>query len=107
MAKYYGAIGFATNIETSPGVWEDKITERQYFGDLIRNTRRLQTADKLNDDISISNQISILGDPYIYDNIYAMRYVTFGKAKWKISNVEVQYPRLILEIGGLYNGDQA
>lgn len=107
MAKYYGTIGFATNIETSPGVWEDQITERQYFGDLIRNTRRLQTADKLNDDILISNQISILGDPYIYDNIYAMRYVTFGKAKWKISNVEVQYPRLILEIGGLYNGYQA
>lgn len=107
MAKYYGAIGFATNIETSPGVWEDRITERQYFGDLIRNTRRLQTADKLNDDISISNQISIVGDPYIQENIYAMRYVTFGRAKWKISSVEVQYPRLILEIGGLYNGYEA
>ena len=107
MAKYYGTIGFATNIETSPGVWEDQITERQYFGDLIRNTRRLQTADKLNDDIVISNQISIIGDPYVYDNIYAMRYVTFGRSKWKISSVEVQYPRLILEIGGLYNGDEA
>lgn len=107
MAKYYGAIGFATNIETSPGVWEDQITERTYYGDLIRNTRRLQTADKLNDDIVISNQISIIGDPYIYDNIYAMRYVTFGKSKWKISSVEVQYPRLILEIGGLYNGNSA
>ena len=105
MAKYYGAIGFATNIETSPGVWEDQITERTYYGDLIRNTRRLQTADKLNDDIVISNQISIVGDPYIYDNIYAMRYVTFGRSKWKISSVEVQYPRLILEVGGLYNGD--
>lgn len=105
MAKYYGAIGFATNIETSPGVWEDQITERIYYGDLIRNTRRLQTADKLNDDITISNQISIIGDAYIYDNIYAMRYVTFGKTKWKVSNVEVQFPRLVLEIGGLYNGD--
>lgn len=105
MAKYYGAIGFATNIETSPGVWEDQITERTYYGDLIRNTRRLQTADKLNDDIVISNQISIVGDPYIYDNIYAMRYVTFGRSKWKISSAEVQYPRLILEVGGLYNGD--
>ena len=107
MAKYYGAIGFATNIETSPGVWEDQVTERQYFGDLIRNTRRLQTADKLNDDIMITNQISIVGDPYIFDNIYAMRYATFGKARWKITSVDVQYPRLILEIGGLYNGDQA
>lgn len=107
MAKYYGAIGFATNIETSPGVWEDQITERVYYGDLIRNTRRLQTADKLNDDIVISNQISIIGDPYIYDNIYAMRYVTFGKSKWKIASVDVQYPRLNLEIGGLYHGDEA
>lgn len=107
MAKYYGAIGFATNIETSPGVWEDQITERQYYGDLIRNTRRLQTADKLNDDILISNQISIVGDPYIHENLYAMRYATFGGAKWKISSVEVQFPRLILEIGGLYNGNEA
>ena len=107
MAKYYGAIGFATNIETSPGVWEDQITERIYSGDLIRNTRRLQTADKLNDDITISNQISIVGDPYIHDNIYAMRYVTFGRSRWKITSVEVQYPRLILEIGGLYHGDEA
>ena len=107
MAKFYGAIGFATNIETSPGVWEDKVIERQYFGDLIRNTRRLETADKLNDNISISNQISIVGDPFIYENIYAIRYLVFGKTKWKISNVEVQYPRLILDVGGLYNGYEA
>ena len=107
MAKFYGAIGFATNIETSPGVWEDQITERIYYGDLTRNTRRLQTADKLNDDIMISNQISIIGDAYIYENIYAMRYVTFSGARWKVTSVEVQFPRLILEIGGLYNGNEA
>ena len=52
MAKFYGPIGYAVTEETTPGVWEDRISERMYFGELVRNTRRLQTADKLNDNIN-------------------------------------------------------
>ena len=104
MGKWYGVIGYAETVETTPGVWEEQITERRYYGELIRNNRRLQTADQLNDDISISNEISIIADPYVYENFHAMRYLEFMGAKWKITNVEVQYPRLILAIGGLYNG---
>ena len=104
MAKFYGAIGFAEMAQTTPGVWEEKIIERNYFGDIIRNTRRLQSSDQLNDDVNISNEISIVADPYAYNSIYAMRYVSFMGAKWKVSNVEVQYPRLILTLGGVYNG---
>lgn len=107
MAKFYGAVGYAETVETKPGVWTEQITERKYSGDLIRNTRRLQTADKLNDDITVSNEISIIADPYAYSNFHSMRYVEFMGAKWKIDNVEVQYPRLILTIGGVYNGKQA
>lgn len=103
MAKWFGKIGFAESAETKPGVWEDKITEREYFGDLIRNTRRLQTTDHLNDDIDISNEISIVSDPYANENFYAMRYAEFMNAKWKITSVEVQYPRLVLSLGGLWN----
>ena len=105
MAKFYGTIGYATPTETEPGVWEEQITERPYYGDLIRNTRRLQSSSSINDDINIANEISILSDPYAIDHFYTMRYVEFMGAKWKISNVEVQYPRLILTIGGLYNGE--
>lgn len=104
MAKFYGVIGYADTVETKPGVWTEQIVERNYYGDLIRNTRRLQSADKLNDDINVANEISIVADPYANENFYAMRYIEFMGAKWKISNVEVKYPRLILTIGGLYNG---
>lgn len=104
MAKFYGAIGYAKTVETMPGVWTEQITERDYYGDVIRNSRRLQSSDKVNDDINISNQISIIADPYAINNFHSMRYAEFMGAKWKISDVEVQYPRLLLTLGGLYNG---
>lgn len=104
MAKFYGAIGFAETKETSPGVYNEEIVEHFYYGDLIRNNRRLQSGDKVNDDINVSNEISIVADPYANEHFYAMRYVSFMGAKWKISNVDVQYPRLILTLGGVYNG---
>ena len=103
--KWFGTIGYADQVETMPGVWEDEITEREYFGDLTRNTRRLQMTDKLNDDIEISNEISIVSDPYANENFHSMRYAMHMGTKWKITSVEVQYPRLILSLGGIYNGD--
>lgn len=104
MAKFYGPIGFAELVETAPGVWKEQIVEHSYSGDLIRNRRRLQPSNQVNDDVNVSNEISIIADPYAVNNYFSMRYVEFMGAKWKISDVEVQYPRLILSIGGLYNG---
>lgn len=104
MAKFYGKIGYANTVETNPGVYEEQIVERSYYGDLIRNTRRLQSADQVNDDINIGNEISIVADPYATNNFHTMRYAVFMGTKWKISNVEVSYPRLILTLGGVYNG---
>lgn len=103
MAKFFGKIGYAETQQTSPGVWEEKITEREYFGDLIRNTRRLQSSGNINDNIIVANDISIVADPFANQNFHAMRYVEFMGTKWKISNVEVQYPRLILTLGDQYN----
>lgn len=104
MAKWYGVIGYDETLETRPGVWMNQITERNYYGDVIRNSRRLQTANQLNDNINISNEISIVADPYANQNFHAMRYVEFMGTKWKIENITVQYPRLILSLGGVYNG---
>lgn len=104
MAKYYGKIGYAETTEVNPGVWEEVIIEKSYYGDLIRNIRRLQSSDKINDDINISNELSVIADPYAMNNFHSMRYVEFMGTKWKVSSVEVQYPRLILTLGGLYNG---
>lgn len=105
MAKWFGTIGFAETVETSPGIWEEQITKRNYYGDLTRNTRRLQSADKLNDDIVINNELNIVSDPYANEHFHNMRYAEFQGVVWKITNVEVQYPRLILSLGGLYNGE--
>ena len=104
MSKWFGKIGYAETVETTPGVWVEQITVREYYGDLTRNTRRLQTADKVNDDININNELSIVSDPYAINHFYSMRYAEFMGAKWKITNVEVQYPRLILSLGGMYHG---
>lgn len=104
MAKWFGKVGYAETIETKPGVWKEEITVREYFGDLTRNTRRLQSSGNLNDNITIANEISIVADPFAYQNFHSMRYVELMGTKWKISNVEVQYPRLILTLGDVYNG---
>ena len=104
MVKWFGKIGYAETVETPPGVWKEKINVRDYYGDLTRNTRRLQSADKVNDDLNISNELSIVSDPYAINNFHSMRYAEFMGAKWKINTVEVSYPRLILTLGGVYNG---
>ena len=104
MAKWFGKIGYAETVETAPGVWEEQITVREYYGDLTRNTRRLQTADNVNDDLNINNELRIVSDPYAIDHFYAMRYAELMGTKWKITNVEVQFPRLVLSLGGVYNG---
>lgn len=103
MAKFYGSIGYADTEETAPGVWKEQIVEYSYYGDLTRNTRQLQSGETLNDNINVANEISIVADPFARQNFHKMRYVEFMGAKWKISKVEVGFPRLILTIGGLYN----
>ena len=104
MAKFYGTIGYQNQVETRPGVWEEEIVERNYYGDYINSTRKNQSSEHLNDDINISSQISIIADPFAKENLYSMRYVKDFGTKWKILSVEVQqYPRLILTVGGIYN----
>lgn len=103
MAKHVVKVGYAEPKEISPGVWEEQIIERKYFGDFSRNARRLQSSDNLNDNITLSNEISIIADPYANQNFHAMRYVEWMGSKWKITNVEVSYPRLILILGGVFN----
>ena len=103
MEKWFGKIGFAETKETKPGVWEEIITVREYYGDVTRNTRRFQSSENLNDNIVVSNDISIVADPYAIQNFHSIRYIEFMGTKWKIDNVEVSYPRLILTLGEIYN----
>lgn len=104
MNKFYGKIGYAISEETVPGIWVEQIVERSYYGDVIRNIRRLQSSENLNDNINVSNEISIVADAFANQNFHSMRYVEYMGTKWKVSSIEVKYPRLILSIGGVYNG---
>lgn len=104
MGKFYGEVGYSNTTETKPGVWTEVITKRNYSGEVVRNARRWQPGENLNDDLTVNNVLSIVADPYAYQNFYAMRYIIWMGISWKITNIEVQRPRLILTIGGVYNG---
>ena len=104
MAKFYGPIGYAESKEVTPGVWVDEITERYYRGDVIRQSRRWDSGESINDNLQISNELSILADPFAYEHIHNMKYITWMGADWKISKINIQRPRLLLTIGGTYNG---
>ena len=104
--KYYGVVGYGEAVETPPesGVWVDEIVERNYYGDVIRNARSLNAGEHLHDDLTVSNSISIVADAYARDHFFAVRYISWSGALWIVSEVEVQSPRLIMRLGGVYNG---
>ena len=104
MPKFHGSIGFSVVQETSPGVYQDEIVEREYSGNIIRNTRRYDEGKSINDNLLLNNQFSILGDIYTYANYPSIRYVKYFDTKWKVTNIEVQRPRILLTVGGVYNG---
>lgn len=106
MPKFRGIIGYAETVQTEPGVWEEQITERKHYIELGRNIRRVENSGNVNDDLNVSNEMSIVADPYAKLNFHAMRYVIYMGAKWKIKSVDVQPPRLLLTIGGEYNEQQ-
>jgi hypothetical protein len=108
MAKYYGQIGYSDGqIETAPGVWEDVIIERNAFGDVLRNNRRLNPGEYSNNEISVGNTISIVADAYAQEHFFAIRYLKWAGTLWTVSTVEVLTPRLNLTLGGVYNGPKS
>lgn len=104
MARYHGYVGYAIDVEAYPGVWESQIIEHEYYGDVIKNKMNLQQSGVINPTLTISNNISIVADAFAYENFYAIRYVTYLNKRWSVTSIEVERPRLILTLGGLYNG---
>ena len=105
--KYYGAIGYGISYEDTPGVWKKRIEERTYYGDILRNTKRWQaSSEKLNDDFTVSNQISIVADEYAYSHLGEMIYIVLNGTRWKISSITIDRPRISIELGGVYNGNK-
>lgn len=105
--KWYGQIAYGNCVEVEPGIWEDDITEVNCFGELVRNySQSYQQGTRINEDISVSNKISVLATPNLLESFHTIKYITFSGAKWKVSEVEVQYPRLIITLGSLYLEDE-
>lgn len=105
MAKFCGKIGFIKTIEKEPGIWTyDEPTERTYYGDIIRNVRNIDHTSNVIDNLNITNNISIVADNYANENFQYMKYVIFKGVKWKINSLSIEYPRITLNIGGVYNG---
>lgn len=105
MARFYGYVGYSgSSVEVAPDVFENEVHERPYYGDILRNTVRHQEDQKVLDDISVENSISIVADAYAMDHFFAMVYVEWAGVFWDVSSVEVQSPRLILRLGGVYHG---
>ena len=104
MAKWFGKVGYAVTEETEPGIWEETVTDREYYGDVISNRFKRQNSGDVNDDINISQIISIVADPFAYQHCSEIIYVEYMGSKWKVSDVEPIFPRLQLTIGGVYNG---
>lgn len=103
MPKCSGFIGYALTGETQPGVWSETITEKKYYGDIVRDNRRIVDQGEINGSINISNNISVISNSFMMSNMAFMRYITFMNSKWKISSVDIKPPRIIITLGGLYN----
>lgn len=104
MGKYSGMIGFATNVEKEPSIYDDVITEQKYYGDILENNSKFIVSDNLSGDVQITNQFSIVGDSFAFQNYTDIRYLTWKGKRWIVTFVKEQYPRLVLTIGGIYNG---
>lgn len=102
--KFFGVVGFVESKEVSPSVYDDSVVERKYYGDVIRNSKKWEASEHLNDNININNSISIIGDPFVYEHFFAIKYVEWMGTFWEVKTVEIQRPRLVLTIGGVYNG---
>lgn len=102
--RFYGEVGYGESTETAPGVWEDVIIEKSYRGDVIRNIKKDDPGEQLHNDLRVNNAISVVADDYAYSHFFNIKYVTWQGVRWTVSSVEVKQPRLILNIGGVYNG---
>lgn len=107
MAVYYGKIGFMETVETSPSVWTEEVREYPYSGKILSNSKSWATSDKENDELKINVKLSIIADPYAREHFFAVRYVCWNGVKWKVTNVEPKFPRLLLTLGEVYNGEIA
>ena len=107
MSKYVGLIGFVHNEEIEPGIYEDIVIEKKYRGDITKNYQKFAVGNTISGEVQITNQFSILGNKFAFDHVSDIRYLEWRGNRWVVDSIDIEYPRLILTVGGLYNGPQA
>lgn len=104
MNRWYGKVGYIETVETEPGIWEEQETVREYYGEFVKKSSRFQVSGNVNDDRDVTVELSVVADPYLDLHFSSVRYVEFGGVRWKVNTIEPQRPRMILSLGGVYNG---
>ena len=104
--RFCGKVGYVTTLETSPGIWEEQVVERTYRGDMYKNNARWQNGESINDDINMTSTISFVADAFAYEHFSRIKYVQFMGVKWKVTQAYPQRPRIVVNLGGEYNGDE-
>lgn len=104
MDRFYGAVGYITTVETRPGIYTPTTVERNYYGNVNRKNYRWESSNHMNDDTTMSMEIAIMADEYAYQHCSELKYVEYMGAKWKVNTITPDRPRLVLTIGGEYNG---
>lgn len=111
MAKFFGKVGFSVTVEldpiNEPGVYGDSNIEREYCGDVLQNRASWEQSTEVNDNFNINVRFSLLLDPFAEQYCQKIKYIEYMGGKWKVKSIEIQYPRIILTVGGVYNGEQA
>lgn len=104
MVRFFDKVGYATPAVIVDGVWSDSITERDHYGEVLRTMSSIEPSDKVNDDIRLQNRVSIVADAFALENFSTIKYVLWMGTRWSVQSVEVERPRLILNLGGVYDG---
>jgi len=107
MARFSGNIGFGADQVVSPGVHDEVITTRFYKGTVERDSRTFRADAEVVGEVSVSHSISIIADEYAIAHLQDVRFVEWDGGFWVVTSRELSRPRLILGLGGVYNGPKA
>lgn len=99
-------LGFSEkNKEVRPGVWKMQPEEVTHRAKLLTYNKDYDSGEEVNDDLKLRNRYEIVMKDKKLD-YQDMRYVIVKGTKWKVSALEFLEVRIIITLGGVYNGGQ-
>ena len=102
MSRFSGKLGFVKTRETEEGVWLEDFVELSVKGTIRSLYVRNDNSSSANTNLRLTNEISVLMDSKIQTYIQTLKYVVWKGSKWEVQSIGVSYPRLTINLGGLY-----